>query len=158
MTHLPPAEHYARLHKLPFAAGAVIRNMQGEILLVKPNYRDGWLLPGGSAEAGESPKDACRREVLEEVGLDLSIGRLLCLDYGENNARERFIFVFDGGVLTQAQKTGIVLQNGELSNFQFVRQNAVAELLNPVAARWIVWALQALETGELYYLENQTPV
>jgi 8-oxo-dGTP diphosphatase len=158
MTHLPPAEHYARLHKLPFAAGAVIRNTQEQILLVKPNYRDGWLLPGGSAEAGESPKEACHREVLEEVGLNLPIRRLLCLDYGDNNARERFVFIFDGGVLTQAQKAGIVLQNRELTDFQFVSQNAVTELLNPVAARWIVWALQALETGELYYLENQTPI
>ena len=28
------------------AAGALIRNERGEMLLVKPNYKDGWILPG----------------------------------------------------------------------------------------------------------------
>ena len=34
------------------AAGALIRNERGEMLLVKPNYKDGWILPGGTVEAG----------------------------------------------------------------------------------------------------------
>ena len=157
MKYLPPAEHYARLHKVRFAAGAVIRNQQSDILIVKPDYREGWLLPGGAAEAGESPKDACRREVLEEVGLDLSTFDLLCMDYGVTDAGARFLFIFDGGILTEVQQEAIVLQTDELTDYQFVAQSKVTELLNPVAARWMVWALKALTDNTTYYLENQTP-
>ena len=53
------------------AAGAVIRNEHGELLLVQPNYKDGWILPGGTVEAGEAPKPGCFREVEEELGLRL---------------------------------------------------------------------------------------
>lgn len=56
------------------AAGAVIRNEHGELLLVQPNYKDGWILPGGTVEAGEAPKPGCFREVEEELGCVLPRG------------------------------------------------------------------------------------
>ena len=49
------------------AAGALIRNPAGQILLVKPTYKDGWDIPGGYVEPGESPGAACLRELKEEI-------------------------------------------------------------------------------------------
>jgi 8-oxo-dGTP pyrophosphatase MutT (NUDIX family) len=51
---------------------AVIINDRDEVLLVRHTYRDGWHTPGGGVHAGESPQAALRREVMEEVGLDLT--------------------------------------------------------------------------------------
>jgi ADP-ribose pyrophosphatase YjhB (NUDIX family) len=61
-------KYYKNLPKKRMAAGALILNKNNEILIVKPNYRDQWLIAGGVIEENESPKDACLREVKEEIG------------------------------------------------------------------------------------------
>jgi len=53
----------------------------GRVLVVKPTYKPGWELPGGSVEDGESPATAATREVDEELGLRRSPGCLLAVDY-----------------------------------------------------------------------------
>src|SRR3546814_16620442 len=55
---------------------AVVLNEQGEVLLVRPHgYREGeWTLAGGGVEEGESPIEAMRREIGEELGVTLEEG------------------------------------------------------------------------------------
>lgn len=52
---------------------AVVFSDDGEVLLVRPHgYREGeWTLAGGGVEAGESPVEAMRRELAEELGIAL---------------------------------------------------------------------------------------
>lgn len=57
--------------KKQLAAGVILLNDHEDILLVKPTYRGGWLLPGGVVESFESPRDAALREIREELGLIL---------------------------------------------------------------------------------------
>ena len=54
-------------------AGAVIFNDKREVLLLKHRFRagTGWGLPGGFMEKGEQPIDALRRELREEIGLEV---------------------------------------------------------------------------------------
>jgi 8-oxo-dGTP diphosphatase len=71
---------YARLPTMFAAAAALFTGSDGRVLLVKPNYRDHWSLPGGILEHGEPPHEGCRREVKEELGLDITqAGRALRL-------------------------------------------------------------------------------
>ncbi len=67
---------------IPASAGALIFDRAGRLLILKPTYKSGWTIPGGVMEAdGETPWDACRREVREECGLDVRTGRLACVDF-----------------------------------------------------------------------------
>ena len=54
-------------------AGAVILNDKGEVLLLKHRFRpgSGWGLPGGFMEKGDQPIDALRRELREEIALEV---------------------------------------------------------------------------------------
>jgi len=61
-------------------AGAVIRDSEGRLLLVRrgrPPSAGLWSVPGGRVEAGETPAQAAVREVREETGLDVEVGELL---------------------------------------------------------------------------------
>lgn len=54
-------------------AGALIFNEEGKVLLLKHRFRagSGWGIPGGFLEAGEQPEEAIRRELREEIGLEV---------------------------------------------------------------------------------------
>lgn len=58
-----------------FTAGAicVIERPDGAVLLVRQVYRHQWGVPGGLLKRGEDAADAARREVLEEVGLEVDL-------------------------------------------------------------------------------------
>ncbi len=66
---------------LRVAAYAIIER-RGKILLThwRRGHLHGWTLPGGGLEAGEDPRDAVVREVLEETGLEARVGKLIGVD------------------------------------------------------------------------------
>ena len=60
--------------------GAVIRDDAGRLLLIKRGHEPGaglWSLPGGRIEPGETGTQALVREMREETGLTVKVGRLL---------------------------------------------------------------------------------
>jgi ADP-ribose pyrophosphatase YjhB (NUDIX family) len=57
------------------ASGLIVR--EGKVLLIrrgKEPYKDHWSLPGGGIERGERVREAVRREVNEETGLEVDVG------------------------------------------------------------------------------------
>jgi 8-oxo-dGTP diphosphatase len=55
----------------------VVTDDRGRILVIRrrnPPAAGRWSLPGGRIEAGETPGEAAAREVLEETGLQVTVG------------------------------------------------------------------------------------
>jgi ADP-ribose pyrophosphatase YjhB (NUDIX family) len=139
------------------AAGALLFDDAGRLLLVKPTYRDLWGIPGGGVEADESPRVGCERELAEELGLERAVRRLLVVGWKrpEPPQDESLLFVFDGGVLTADEIGAIRLPPDELSTFAFVDRADVPGLLPRRTGRCVTAAL-ALPPGVSAYMDDET--
>lgn len=149
-------QFYATLPKKRMAAGALFFNEHGDLLIVKPTYRDGWLIPGGAIEEYESPRNGCIREVQEEIGFTGAIGRLLSIDYVSDNGErtESLQFTFYGGRLNTMQIEALHIPANELSAYQFATRDVAQHLLNQRLARRVQQSIAALEGNAMLYLED----
>ncbi|MFG3496960.1 NUDIX domain-containing protein [Streptomyces sp. NPDC047928] len=162
MTSTDYAAYIAGLPRVLAGAACLFRDTEGRVLLVEPNYREGWALPGGTIESddGETPRGAARRETLEEIGLDVEPGRLLAVDWVLGPARPPIVaYVYDGGVLDGEQFRSIRLQEEELVSWKLVRREELpAYLLGTLGPR-VMAALDTLAEGRgPVELENGRPV
>ncbi|MEC3919949.1 NUDIX domain-containing protein [Nocardia sp. CDC160] len=150
------AEYVARLPRKRMGAGALFVDALGRVLLVEPTYKDYWELPGGVVEAGESPGAAVVREVREELGLRVPLGRLLTVDWVSPGryADDGLMLIFDGGELETAQVAAIVLQSEELRSWAFCDETEAATRLPDGMARRVAAAVQARVEGRTVYLED----
>ena len=151
-------EEFIPLPAIPVSAGALIYDRAGRLLILKPTYKSGWTIPGGVMEAdGESPWEACQREVREETGLEVSRGRLTAMDFRRpREGRPGGIrFLFDCGQLSDSVLAGLKLQAEELSESRLVPlPEALPLLRGPIRRR-----VQAATLGpDLVYLEDGRPV
>jgi 8-oxo-dGTP diphosphatase len=151
---------YESLPKKRMGAGCLFFDQQGCVLLVKPTYKPVWEIPGGIVERHESPKQCCRREVHEEIGLERKIGELLVVDYNHetDEKTESLMFIFDGGVLSPQEIQSIQLPREELSTFAFFSAESLPPELTPSLRRRVLAAWQQASTGRGIYLENQEQV
>ena len=152
------AEADLELPAIPASAGALIFDRAGRLLILKPTYKSGWTIPGGVMEAdGETPWEACQREVREETGIEVHAGRLACMDFRRprlgNPGGIRFLF--DCGALGGQDLAGIVIQAEEISEYRFTAlPEALTLLRGPIRRR-----VRAASAGRrLVYLEDGLPV
>jgi ADP-ribose pyrophosphatase YjhB (NUDIX family) len=150
----------ARLPRKRVAAGALIRDAEGRLLFVVPTYKPGLEIPGGIVEEGESPAQACRREVAEEVGLDLRVGRLLVVDWVPPQGvwSDGVLLVFDGGVLSAQDAAGLRAYDPEIGAVLLSTLDEAAERLRPAMLRRLRAASAALQDGGPRYLEHGEPL
>ena len=147
-------EDTAGLPAIPASAGALIFDRSGRLLILKPTYKEGWTIPGGVMEAdGETPWDACRREVREECGLEVSAGRLACVDFRPSRPERPggLRFLFDCGAADDAALAAITVQPEEIAEYRLLPLDAALPLLRPPIRRRV-------RAGTLHrrcvYLEN----
>jgi 8-oxo-dGTP diphosphatase len=152
------AEADLELPAIPASAGALIFDRAGHLLILKPTYKSGWTIPGGVMEAdGETPWEACQREVREETGIEVHAGRLACMDFRRprlgNPGGIRFLF--DCGAFGGQDLAGIVIQAEEISEYRFTAlPEALTLLRGPIRRR-----VRAASAGRrLVYLEDGRPV
>jgi 8-oxo-dGTP pyrophosphatase MutT (NUDIX family) len=153
------AEGNARQARKRVATKALIRDHAGRILLVNPTYKEYWDLPGGMAEAHESPTEALRREILEELGLYITVGRLLTLDWVGPHGPwdDQLTFLFNGGSLTSEQMTTITVADNEISAFGFYTLSDAIDRLRADIAQRLTRATSLLRTGHTDYTETHNP-
>jgi 8-oxo-dGTP diphosphatase len=138
------------------AAGVLFRDEAERVLLVKPTYKDGWEIPGGYVEKGESPLAAAVREVAEELGAHLDITDLLVLDWAPHPAEgDKLLVIFRGGLLDQAALARFTLDGTEIAEARFFAVEQLADLMPARLARRVVEAAQH-EGGT--YLEHGRPL
>ncbi|MFJ3922024.1 NUDIX hydrolase [Streptomyces sp. NPDC090022] len=156
---LDTASHRANRPKALTASKVLFTDSAGRVLLVLPSYRDDgrWHLPGGGVESdlGETPYEAARREVREELGLDLAPGRLLAVNWSAKRPYPaRVGFLYDGGVLDGATLARIRLDPAELRLWRMVSRTELPGLVGKSLRRRIEACLTARHEGtgplELY--------
>jgi 8-oxo-dGTP diphosphatase len=153
------------LPAIPVSAGAMIFDRQGRLLILKPTYKSGWTIPGGVMEAdGETPWQACQREVAEECGLQVSAARLACMDFRPpRDANPGGIrYLFDCGVLDDAALGALTLQAEEISQYRLAPPAEALALLRKPVRRRVRAALRpggrGRRTRRTIYLEDGRPV
>lgn len=162
------------LPAIPASAGALIFDRRGRLLILKPTYKSGWTIPGGVMEAdGETPWEACQREVREECGLEVRTGRLVCVDFrrprparpggtqprparpGGTQPRQArpggMRFLFDCGAFGKASLRAVVLQPEEISEYRLAALPKALKLLRGPIRRRVSAAAGATA---LVYLED----
>lgn len=145
------------LPKKRMGAGIIIQNKENKILMLKPSYKETLEIPGGVVEKNESPYQACKREVKEELDINVGVERLLCVDY--NSAKEirteSLMFIFYGG---EIEATKIKIDNDEILAFNFLSLAEIKEKTETQLYKRIEKCILAIETNQTYYLENQQEI
>jgi 8-oxo-dGTP diphosphatase len=140
--------------RIPASAGALIFDKTGRLLILKPNYKAGWTIPGGQIEeTGESPWEGCRRETFEECGLELERGRLVCVDFlrPRPDRPGGVRFLFDCGPFSDEQLARITIDGDEVDEHRFAHLAEAASLLSGPLRRRV---LAAAGRKHCVYLED----
>ncbi|MFM6928018.1 MAG: NUDIX domain-containing protein [Bdellovibrio sp.] len=149
-------DYYASLPRKRIGSG-VLLFYKTQLLIVQPAYSSGWLLPGGTVEAEESPLEGLVREIQEGLGITITPTQILAVDYVHNiDVKGEYIsFLFAAQNLTERQAQKIRLASTDFKEFRFVDVDVALELLTPSVARRVTSTLQAVSEGQnLSYLEN----
>ena len=93
-----------------------MRDEQDRMPLYETQFKEDWELPGGIVEPLEPARLGAAREVREELGVDLQVGRLLVADWipphpGWDDAIE---MIFDGGTVDENDLAYWSLQSTEI--------------------------------------------
>jgi 8-oxo-dGTP diphosphatase len=115
--------------------GALIHNDgDGKILLIKRRFEPNkgrWALPGGLLETGESLAEAARREVREELGVEVEIEELFQVSeemIKDGEGRVRFHFILVDYLASLRPRDAKITLNEESESFQWVAPDEVRDL------------------------------
>jgi 8-oxo-dGTP diphosphatase len=137
----------------------LLRDRTNRLLLVDPKYKPDWDLPGGMGEANEPPAQTVKRELKEELDLEVDVGRLLCVDWVSPHGPwdDSLMFIFDGGVLSDEHISRLKLVDNEVSEFEFCTEAEARERLRAYVWRRVEGALHALKMERALYLQDGYP-
>lgn len=154
---LSQAEYTKSLPKKRMGVCVLFFDEAGKLLIVKPNYREGWSVPGGVVDAEESPKESAIRETKEEIGLEIEDMKFLAVEHvstvGEST--EGIEFVFLGGTLSEDDVSRMVMEKEEFDALQFVELPDALPLLRESIKQRVLIGLEVMKTGVPVYSDVQ---
>ncbi len=124
--------------------GALIHDLEGRVLLIKRRFEPNkgrWSLPGGLLETGETLVDAGRREVREELGVEIDVERLFQVSeemIRDSEAKTRFHFVLVDYLATLRPPGASITLNEESESFEWFEPEEVDGLDTTENTRRIV--------------------
>jgi 8-oxo-dGTP diphosphatase len=146
-------EPVARFASPRLASGALFV-YHDNVFLVRKTYGNGWDIPGGYVDRGESPAAACERELREELGVSRTVVRLLVHDWAPSDAEgDKILYVFDCGKLGE-DENHIQLESTEVDMMAWVAVNDLSDYVIPRLVRRLTSAYRAYTSGEFLYLEH----
>ena len=144
--------------------GVLLFDDADRVLLVDPTYKPGWEFPGGVVERGEAPSRAARREVAEELGIDLGPDcalELLVVGLGtavRPPVRRPAAALRRRAAVRRAGRGGCCCRPPNCASWRFVTEAEAAGLLPPERFARLHWALRARALGRPVNLEAGEPV
>ena len=82
-------------------AGGILADNEGKVLMQLRGDKKTWAIPGGTMELGESSLDTCKREFLDETGIEVEATRLLNVYtnfeevYPNGDAVQTVVFIYE---------------------------------------------------------------
>lgn len=148
--------YYETLPRKRMSAGGIILNPNNEVILVKPSYKNLWLLPGDVIEQLESPLDAIKRELREEISLDIDPIKLMFISYikGKTKYEEALCFIFNFGTINNTMVKKIKIYNNEIIDFKFFKLNEIDNIVSENTKKAIHIAYNDFNKNGTYYVEN----
>jgi ADP-ribose pyrophosphatase YjhB (NUDIX family) len=122
-----PAMHAYWRFSRPATLGtrAMVIDGQGRIFLVKHSYVDGWHLPGGGVETGETVGEALARELAEEGNIRLTgAPRLHGVFFNKRISRRDHVVLF---IVREFIQDGPPVPNREIIEHGFFAREALPE-------------------------------
>jgi len=128
-----------RLPKTRVIAQGLLRNEAGELLLCRLTYKTEWDLPGGVVDPHESPAACVVREVEEELGVPVTVRRLLAVNWlppwrGWDDA---MLVLFDLGVAPAELLDRVTLLEREIRSAHWASLSEAVERVAPYTARML---------------------
>lgn len=139
------------------AACVMLFDQAGRLLILETTYRPEWLLPGGLVEPDEPPWVGARREVREEIGVELGTLSFAGMDWrsSDDEFNDSLHFVFDGGVLSSEQQAMIRPDGSEISSYRFVERGEAEALVEPHLSRRVMPCWDQRATAERPLILNR---
>lgn len=141
-------------------AHALVTDAAGRVLLCETRFKVDWELPGGIVEPGEAPREACAREMVEEMAYAPAVGGVLVVDWlrpykGWEDALE---LVFATSVVAEDDKARFVPDGFEIGALHWVDPADLDGVMTPFGAARTRSAVAALASGRTLYTEAGEPV
>ncbi len=112
-------------------------------------------MPGGTVDKNESPRAACIREVMEEVGIEAKEAKFLGVAYqpDHENTGDSLQFLFFCGKLSDEDAKSVKVDGTEIIDYKFATVEDALPLLNKPLAERLEECLKVVESGAGVYLE-----
>lgn len=138
-------------HRSLTAAGLLVCDPAGRVLMLQTSYKPEWEIPGGITEPGEGPRQTVQRETREEIGVTPVVGDLLLMQSTPATDRrpDLLAMIFDGGTHDVDFTDSLHFADGEVLSASWCGAPQIREHASPLLAERLLAIRQARSAGRL---------